>query len=141
MFIRRNSSKTDAWRNHERNLRAGTENVLEIVGLGSACELVTNELDDFAEHLREMRDAFEQGILERIPWVKINGHPNHRLPNTSSISFPSLKANLILSELTSVAASAGAACHGAGLDVSHVLKAMGLKEEFAMGTVRFLLGA
>ncbi len=142
LFIRKGTliQKQMHGANHERNLRAGTENVLEIVGLGSACELVTNELDDFAEHLREMRDAFEQGILERIPWVKINGHPNHRLPNTSSISFKNLEANTILAELTSVAASAGAACHADRVDVSHVLKAMGLKDEFAMGTIRFSVG-
>lgn len=126
--------------NHERNLRAGTENVLEIVGLGKACELVTNGIDGFSEHLREMRDAFEQGILDRLPRVKINGHPVHRLPNTSSISFPDLKANLILAELTSVAASAGAACHADRVDVSHVLKAIGLNKEFAMGTIRFSVG-
>jgi len=126
--------------NHERNLRAGTENVLEIAGLGKACELVARGLDDFARHMREMRDDFEQGLLERIPWAKTNGHPIHRLPNTASISFPNLEANTIIGELTGVAASAGAACHADRVDVSHVLKAMGLPEEYAMGTIRFSVG-
>jgi cysteine desulfurase NifS len=126
--------------NHERNLRAGTENVLEIAGLGKACELAAAGLDDHAAHMREMRNAFEQGILERIPWAKINGHPVHRLPNTSSISFKNLEANKILAELSGVAASAGAACHAERVDVSHVLKAMQLPKEYAMGTLRFSVG-
>ena len=125
---------------HEHNIRAGTENVLEIVGLGKACALVTENLDSFSNHLRENRELLEEGIKAAFPWVKVNGHPENRLPNTSSVSFRSLEANTILSELVNVAASAGAACHAEHVDVSHVLKAMHLPVEFAMGTIRFSVG-
>ena len=125
---------------HEHNIRAGTENVLEIVGLGKACGLVSENLASFSEHLREMRDLLEQGIKETFPWVKVNGHPDNRLPNTSSISFRGIEANTILSEMVNVAASAGAACHAEHVDVSHVLRAMRVPVEFAMGTIRFSVG-
>ncbi len=90
--------------------------------------------------MRKMRDLFEEGILARFPWAKINGHPAQRLPNTSSISFRNLEANTILAELSGVAASAGAACHADQVDVSHVLEAMHLPVEYAMGTIRFSVG-
>ena len=125
---------------HERNMRAGTENVLEIAGLGKACGLIGENLDQYAIHMREMRNEFEKVILNRFPWVRINGHPEQRLPNTSSISFKGLEANTILSELQTVAASAGAACHADQVDVSHVLEAMHVPAEYAMGTIRFSVG-
>jgi len=125
---------------HEHNIRAGTENVLEIVGLGKACELVAENLASFSEHLRENRDLLEQGIKATFPWVKVNGHPDNRLPNTSSISFRDLEANTILSEMVNVAASAGAACHAEHVDVSHVLQAMRVPMDYAMGTIRFSVG-
>lgn len=125
---------------HEHNLRAGTENVLEIVGLGRACSLISENLETYSSHLRETRDQFEQGIRTAFPWVKINGHPEKRLPNTSSISFRGLEANTILSELVNVAVSAGAACHAEHVDVSHVLRAMQVPIEYAMGTIRFSVG-
>ena len=125
---------------HEHNIRAGTENVMEIVGLGKACELVAENLANFSDQLRKNRDLLEQGIKSTFPWVKVNGHPESRLPNTSSISFPRLEANTILSEIVNVAASAGAACHAEHVDVSHVLKAIQVPEEYAMGTIRFSVG-
>ena len=72
---------------HERNMRAGTENVLEIVGLGKACELVDRYLEDFANRFSERRDQLEREITREFPWAKINGDLENRLPNTSSISF------------------------------------------------------
>jgi len=125
---------------HERNMRAGTENVLEIVGLGKACELVDRHLDDFTNHFSEMRDQLEREIMREIPWAKINGDLENRLPNTSSISFKGLEANLILSELDTIAASAGAACHTGQVDISYVLEAMHIPPEIAMGTIRFSTG-
>ena len=125
---------------HEHNIRAGTENVLEIVGLGKACALVSENLASFSDQLRELRDLLEQGIKETFPWVKVNGHPENRLPNTSSISFRGIEANTILSEMVNVAASAGAACHAEHVDVSHVLRAMRVPVEYAMGTIRFSVG-
>jgi len=126
---------------HERGWRAGTENVLEIVGLGKACELVNDRLEQRAVHMKKLRDRLEQGITARIGDVRLNGHPEKRLPNTLSLSFRGIEANAILSELTDVAASAGAACHADEVVMSDTLKAMKVPVDFAMGTVRFSTGA
>ncbi|MCH8127863.1 IscS subfamily cysteine desulfurase [candidate division KSB1 bacterium] len=125
---------------HEINRRAGTENVLEIVGLGEACELIHENLARYQEHMLEMRNRLEQGLKMRFPNIRINGHPDKRLPNTSSVSFVGLEANTILAELPNVAASAGAACHSGQVDVSIVLKAMQVPLEYAMGTIRLSVG-
>ena len=126
---------------HERNWRAGTENVLEIVGLGEACRLVGQKFDSSVTHLKTLRDLLESQLLQKFPSSKINGHPEKRLPNTSSISFKGLEANTIISELSEiVAASAGAACHSENVEVSSVLEAIGLPLEYAMGTIRFSVG-
>jgi cysteine desulfurase len=125
---------------HESNLRAGTENVLEIVGLGQACELISQNLEAYSAHMSEMRDLLESRIFEQFPWAKLNGHAEKRLPNTSNISFKNIEANTILAELSGVAASAGAACHTDRVDVSHVLQAMHVPIEYAMGTIRFSVG-
>ncbi len=125
---------------HERNLRAGTENVIEIVGLGKACELINNEFDKHTAYLRKTRDQLEDGIKTNFPDISINGHPDRRLPNTLSVSFRGLEANTILSELSGIAASAGAACHSDNVEVSSVLEAMKLPLEYAMGTIRFSVG-
>ncbi len=124
----------------EKNLRAGTENILGITGLGRACELVANHLKDYSSHLKLMRDRLEQGLKSRFPDIRINGHPEKRLPNTSSISFPDLKANEIVSGLHLTAASAGAACHSQSTEISAVLKAMGVPLNYALGTIRFSTG-
>ncbi|NLI81538.1 MAG: selenide, water dikinase SelD [Deltaproteobacteria bacterium] len=125
---------------HERNWRAGTENVIEIVGLGEACAMVHENLPAYHAHLKEMRDRLEAALRERFPHVRFNGHPERRLPNTCSVGFRGLEANTILSELSDVAASAGAACHSDRVDVSAVLTAMGVPMEYAMGTIRFSTG-
>ena len=125
---------------HEMNWRAGTENVLEIVGLGEACRLVREELDDHIPQMAKLRDKLEDGLRDRYPDLRFNGHSYKRLPNTASISFRGIEANTILSELTGVAASAGAACHSDHVDVSAVLTAMKVPLEYAMGTVRFSVG-
>lgn len=125
---------------HEMNRRAGTENVLEIVGLGKACEMVKQNLASYHDHMQKTRDRLEFALKEKLPSIKVNGHPEKRLPNTASISFPGLEANKILAELTEVAASAGAACHSDQIDVSSVLKAMLVPLDYAMGTVRFSTG-
>ena len=125
---------------HEMNLRAGTENVIEMVGLGKACELIGDDVAEHGKHLKKLRDRLENGIRRKFPDIKINGHPEKRLPNTASISFRGLEANTILSELSGVAASAGAACHSDNIDVSSVLEAMNVPLEYAMGTIRFSVG-
>jgi cysteine desulfurase NifS/selenium donor protein len=125
---------------HEQNLRAGTENVLEIVGLGKACELAKEHLEENMAHYRQTRDKLYELLQEALPGIKLNGHPEKRLPNTLSISFPRVEANTLIDRLDGVAASAGAACHSESIDVSAVLEAMLVPMDFAMGTIRFSTG-
>ena len=125
----------------ESGRRAGTENVLEIVGLGKACEIALRDLAINADHMRRMRDRLEQGLLERIPKLRLNGFLEQRLPNTSSVSFEGVAADVLLNEIQDrVAASAGAACHSGQVRISHVLAAMQVPENWAKGTVRFSTG-
>ena len=125
----------------ERGIRAGTENVLGLVGLGAACELASRELEHNAEHLRRMRDRLEEGLAASLADVRFNGHREKRLPNTASVSFFGIEANRLLEEIgLEVAASAGAACHADHVQISHVLQAMGIPEEWAKGTLRFTTG-
>ena len=126
--------------NHEQNRRAGTENVIEMAGLGMACELIELKLPAYAGHMRQMRDRLEQGLQGLNCDVRINGHPDKRLPNTTSVSFRGLEADRLLANLLTVAASAGAACHSDQVEVSHVLAAMNVPLEYAMGTLRFSVG-
>ncbi len=126
--------------NHEQDRRAGTENVIEMAGLGRACELIEQNLSAYAAHMAAMRDRLERGLLDSGMEVRVNGHPEKRLPNTSSISFRGVEADRVLTSLPTVAASAGAACHSDRVEVSHVLAAMNVPEEYAMGTLRLTVG-
>lgn len=125
---------------HERGLRAGTENVLEIVGLGAAARLAAEELPARSLHARELRDLLEEKLLAIEPAPRLNGHPQKRLPNTLSIGFPGIEASTLLSELTEIAASAGAACHSDKVDISATLSAMKVPTQYAVGTIRFSTG-
>jgi cysteine desulfurase len=125
---------------HEMNWRAGTENVIEAVGLGRACELIDQNLTAYSSHMRQMRDRLEAGLCRSFPDLRVNGHPEKRLPNTSSVSFKGLEASTILAEMETVAASAGAACHSDQVEVSSVLEAMQVPLEYAMGTIRLSVG-
>ena len=126
---------------HEQGRRAGTENVLEIVGLGKACEIAKRDMDKNMSHMGAMRDRLYDGLKEKCEEIKLNGHPEKRLPNTLSVSFLGLDANTIITEIKDdVAASAGAACHSGGIKISHVLKAMDIPVEWARGTLRFSTG-
>jgi cysteine desulfurase NifS len=125
---------------HERQYRAGTENVLEIVGLGKACEIAQHRLAANMAHMQAMRDRLAVGLRQQVPGIRVNGHPEHRLPNTLSVSFPQLEANQLLAAMTGVAASSGAACHSDTIEVSAVLAAMQVPLDYAMGTLRFSTG-
>ena len=125
---------------HEQNLRAGTENILCDVGLGKACEIAGQNLEKNMQHMKEMRDLLHKKIGDSGLDFILNGHPEKRLPNTLSLSFRNVEANTVLSELSEVAASAGAACHSDQIDVSAVLEAMNVPVEYAMGTIRFSTG-
>jgi len=125
----------------EMGWRAGTENVMAIVGLGKACEMADRSLDHAGRHLMAMRDRLHTGLADGLVDMRLNGHPEHRLPNTLSLSFKGLEANRILEEIgLDVAASAGAACHSDTVTLSHVLEAMRVPVEWAKGTVRFSTG-
>ena len=126
--------------NHEQDRRAGTENVIQMVGLGMACELIEQNLTHYGRHMSAMRDRLERGLLSSGMDARVNGHLDKRLPNTSSISFRGLEADRILANLKTVAASAGAACHSDQVEVSHVLEAMNVPIEYAMGAIRFSVG-
>jgi cysteine desulfurase NifS/selenium donor protein len=129
--------------NHEADRRPGTENVLEIVGLGKACEVAARDLAQNKQHYQKLRDHLHQGLAQALPEgsFMLNGHPEERLPNTLSLAFLRVEANTLLSEISdNVAASAGAACHSDQIDLSHVLVAMQVPVDYAMGTVRFSTG-
>jgi selenium donor protein len=128
---------------HESDRRPGTENVLEIVGLGQAAEIATRDLEENQAHFQAMRDRLHDGLVRELGGeaLRLNGHPHLRLPNTLSVSFRGVEANTLLSEIgEQVAASAGAACHADQVDVSAVLQAMRVPVDWAMGTVRFSVG-
>jgi cysteine desulfurase len=124
---------------HEAGRRGGTENVAGIVGLGAACEAAGPWIDD--PSLVRLRDSFWEQLRSHFgDRVALNGHPQRRLPNTLSVSFPGLRGGEILSQLPEVAASTGSACHAGSTHISPVLKAMGVREDVALGTIRFSLG-
>lgn len=124
----------------EHNLRAGTENLLEIVGLGKAAEIAGINLEKNTRHLSLMRNLLHEELLNHIPGLHIHTDLAISLPNTLSIAFRGIPADTLLSTLPQLAASAGAACHPAGVTSSHVLVAMGVTTEFAMGTIRLSTG-
>ena len=125
----------------EMAIRAGTENVLEIVGLGTACEIAKRDLEKNMKHMQAMRDRLYEEIKKGCDQIKLNGHPQQRLPNTLSISFLGLEANRILDAIgAEVAASAGAACHSDTVQISGVLTAMNVPLEWAKGTLRLTTG-
>ena len=124
---------------HENNLRAGTENVLEIVGLGEAAELCEKNLAASMTHDTGLIKQLKQA-LSVLDDVQFNGNTEFSLPNTLSASFKNIEANTLLSNLPQVAASAGAACHTDSISVSATLAAMNLEQVYAMGTVRFSVG-
>ena len=126
--------------NHEGNRRAGTENIILMAGLGKACELIEQNLPEYGRHMAAMRDRLERGLLASGHDVRVNGHPTQRLPNTCSIGFRGREADGILAGLPTVAASAGAACHSDQVELSHVLEAMNVPTEYAMGTLRLTVG-
>ena len=125
----------------EMGWRAGTENVIQIVGLGKACDIASRNLQTHMNQMQQMRDRLHEIVVQSGVSVQLNGDPIDRLPNTLSLAFKGLEADRILEEIgKEIAASAGAACHSDKVQISHVLKAMNIPEHWAKGTVRFSLG-
>ena len=128
---------------HESGRRPGTENLLEIVGLGKACMIAKRDLKKNMEHLLLMREFLFQSLQENLgnDRIKLNGHPEQRLPNTLSIGIKGVEAHAILSKINDqVAISAGSACHADLVTVSAVLQAMQVPIEWATGTLRISVG-
>jgi cysteine desulfurase len=127
---------------HERNRRAGTENVPAIAGLGAAAHLAGAKMAAEGVRLAALRDRLESGILGAVPGTVVNGAPSPRVPNTTNISFDRIEAEslLIALDLEGIAVSTGSACSSGTLEPSHVLKAMGLPTHRTQNSLRFSLG-
>jgi cysteine desulfurase len=128
---------------HERNRRAGTENVPAIAGLGVAARLAAKKAVTDAPRLAALRNRLEEAILARVPGTAINGNREPRVPNTTNISFEAIEAEslLISLALAGVAVSTGSACSSGTLEPSHVLRAMGLPSPRTQNSIRLSLGA
>lgn len=126
----------------ERNKRAGTENVPAIVGLGKAIELAYENFEEHNSKIKELRDYYVKEVQKRIPYIKINGDMEKRLPGNSNISFRFIEGEglLLNLDLKGIYASSGSACTSGSLDPSHVLLAIGLPHEVAHGSLRVCIG-
>ena len=137
----RSGVKLDKFMNgghQERNKRAGTENVAGIVGMGKAIELAYNNIDEKIKHKQELRDYYFEQVTEKIPYIKINGDREKRLPGNTNVSFRFIEGEglLLNLDLKGICASSGSACTSGSLDPSHVLLAIGLPHEIAHGSLR-----
>lgn len=127
---------------HEQGKRAGTENLIGIVGMGKACEILTRDMEKDIEKIKELRDYLERKILENVEDVRINGHLEKRLCNTTNISFGYIEGEALLVnlDLEGIAVASGSACASGEPEPSHVLKAMNVPLEYINSPVRFSLG-
>lgn len=124
----------------ERGLRSGTLNVPGIVGLGVACDICREQMDDEAPRLAKLRERLESGLLERLDGVRINGAEAKRLPHITNVSFERMDGEALMMVATDVACSAASACSSMAVTPSHVLTAMGVPEQMALATLRLSLG-
>lgn len=126
----------------ERKRRAGTENLPGIVGLGKAIELATLDIEGHSKKITALRDKLLKGIMDKIPYTKLNGHPEKRLPGNINVSFHFIEGEslLLMLDQKGVCGSTGSACSSGSLDPSHVLLAIGLPHEIAHGSLRLSLG-
>jgi cysteine desulfurase len=127
---------------HEDGLRAGTYNNLGILGFGKAAEIAAANIDKYASYFLPLREKLRFGLLEKIPNIKINGHPKDTLPNTLNVSFPGAEGESILlsMDIQGIEASTGSACASGSLEPSHVLLATGIESGLAHGSIRFSMG-
>lgn len=142
LFVRKGIKLPPLFFGHqERGRRGGTENVPGVVGLGKACSLAMEHMQQDEEHIRAMRDRLEAGIMARVSFARINGEGVKRISNTTNLRFENLNSEVLLDKLDKdgIVASSGAACTAGGTDPSHVLIAMGLDENAALSSIRFSL--
>ncbi|GIV81908.1 MAG: hypothetical protein KatS3mg051_1262 [Anaerolineae bacterium] len=124
----------------ERGIRPGTLNVPAIVGFGKACEICLEQVPYEAARLGALRDDFERDLLSRVESLRINGDREHRLPNTSSITFPGVDADALLLNVPHLMLGTGSACTSRTIEPSHVLQAMGISRQDASSTIRVSIG-
>ena len=125
---------------HERGMRSGTLNVPGIVGIGEACRLAKLDMDKDIAHCRALRDRFEAKLLGALDHVEINGSSEHRLPNTTNLSFSCVEGESLIMGIPDIAVSSGSACTSASLEPSYVLRALGVGDELAHSSIRFSMG-
>jgi len=127
---------------HERNRRAGTENVAGIVGLAKALSIARRDWDTNTSHLLRLRNRLIHGVLQRIPDVEVTGHPSERLPHHASFLFDGIEGESLLLQLDmdGIAASSGSACTSGSLEPSHVILALGYPRDRALGSLRLSVG-
>ena len=144
LYVRKNIDfkKLQDGGHQEKDKRAGTENVAEIVGLGKAIEKAYDNLEYNNCKIRKLRDFYENEIEQRIPYIKFNGDRNNRLPGNSNISFEGINGEELLFKLDEklICASAGSACSSGSTSPSHVLLAIGLREKLSKGSLRISFG-
>ena len=127
---------------HERNRRAGTENVASIAGMGVAAELALKDMKQDEKHVRQLRDRLEKGLLKKIECSRVNGDLEHRMFNTSNLSIEGVEGEglIVGLDMQGICVSSGSACSSGATEPSHVLKAIGLPMELLKGSVRLSLG-
>jgi cysteine desulfurase len=125
---------------HEGGMRSGTLNVPGIVGFGKACEIAREEMPAELPHITRLRDRLETGLFSSLDELHLNGHPTERLCGNLNVAFGYVEGESLIMGLNDVAVSSGSTCTSAALEPSHVLKAMGLREDLAHGSIRFGVG-
>ena len=126
----------------ERNKRAGTENVAGVIGMAAALKFAYENLEEYNRHLRKLSDRLIDSVMERIPYVRLNGDREKRLPGNVNLSFQFIEGEslLLMLDMKGIQASSGSACTSGSLDPSHVLLAIGLSHETAHGSLRITFG-
>ncbi len=125
---------------HEGGMRSGTLNVPGIVGFGKACAIAREQMATELPHITRLRDRLEASLFARLDELQLNGHPTNRLCGNLNVAFGYVEGESLIMGLNDVAVSSGSTCTSAALEPSHVLKAMGIREDLAHGSIRFGLG-
>ena len=125
---------------HERGMRSGTLDVPGVVGFGKACALARELMPEEVQRTRQLRERLQQGLMERLEGVSLNGHPTQRLPGNLNVSFAGVQGEALLVSMRQVAVSSGSACTSASPEPSYVLKALGVDDDLAHASIRFGIG-
>ena len=125
---------------HERGMRSGTMNVTGIIGLGKACEVCKNTLQESMKNIKVLRERLHKGLTDKIDYLVLNGHPENRLPGILNLSFCYIEGESLMMGIEDIAVSSGSACTSASLEPSYVLRALGVGDEAAHSSIRFSIG-